>query len=80
MLSVLTQEPELAQQKEIPLSMALLGPDIGRVVSDLNYPSLKYTIIAECLSVISQYISYVCVCVYVCMCVCMYVCYRYTIG
>ena len=52
MLSVLTQDPELGQQKEIPLSKALLGPDTGRVVSDLNLPSPKYTIIAECLSVI----------------------------
>jgi len=73
MLSVLTQEPELAKQKESSLSKALLGPDTGRVESDLNFTFAKYTI-SECFSVIRLMITDYRLSVYICMCVCMYIC------
>ena len=40
--AVCTQEPELVQQKEVSPSEALLGPNTGRVVSDLRlFPDIR---------------------------------------
>ena len=49
--AVCTQEPELVQQKEVSPSKALLGPNTGRVVSNLRLFPFKETVIAKCLSV-----------------------------